>query len=152
MIMGYEFDYWESMRQRSPFGPIQTGVVTINASSQTRDKFQYDEYAKLVRALARMTEITEALDDAIQGGREAIVFEGSVIQFAVRFDGVGGNNKTYTYAAIYVEKIDRWFTTGATCPAKGWPSLDHLLYHYHVVAGTILEISIPGDHQIVYEN
>ena len=67
----------------------------------------------------------------------SLEIDGQVITFRVEFDGTG---KVYSFAALYVEEVGAWFTTGSTCPPKGFPTLTALVYYYHVMSGTILNM------------
>lgn len=111
---------------------------------------EVDDWMIMQERLRRMTAITTALDGVVnvyipgidKQARFRLERDGQVIRFKQRFNR---NERTYSYSAMYIEDVKAWFTTGSSCPKKGFPTIDHLLYYYHALSGTILEMQLFPD-------
>lgn len=88
--------------------------------------------------MKRIAKIVDRADKALRREPEAFaVARDETSKLVLVFDAkFTVTDRTYSYAAIYIPGKG-WYTTGSSCPRTGFPTLDHLLYYYHVISGTI---------------
>lgn len=104
------------------------------ASVNVRQVDDLIEAQRQLKLMKRIAKIVDRADKALRREPQAFLEHGKlVLVFDAKFTVT---DRTYSYAAIYIPGKG-WYTTGSSCPRTGFPTLDHLLYYYHVISGTI---------------